>query len=59
MLLCPLLAPSGEGVAKYCRLSDSVERITLSNESMEDAELIVTPDAEVTDEHEEWTAECT
>lgn len=46
-------------MAEDCRLSVSAERSTLSNESMEEAELTETPDAELTEEREEWTNERT
>lgn len=50
----PRPAPSAGGVT--CWPSESAHR-TLSSESMEEAELTETPDAEVTEERDEWTIE--
>ncbi len=57
VLWWPWLAPSAEGMTEGCWPSDSLERRTLSNESIEEAELTETPEAEVTEEREEWTIE--
>lgn len=56
MLWWPWLAPA-EGTEEDSWASDSLKRRTLSNESMEEAELTEIPEAEVTEEREEWTIE--
>ena len=41
-------------MAKEWLASDGAKRSTLSNESMEEAELTDAPEAEATEEREEW-----
>lgn len=49
-----VLGCGGPDPSEGCGASDSEWR-TLSSESMEDAELTEMPDAEVTEERDEWT----
>lgn len=53
----PGAALEAEGGPAACWPSGSSEQRTLSNESMEEAELTEAPDAEVAEEREEWTIE--